>query len=66
MVYTAFCLIGSRDQRALHLQALMSIAQNLQDKAFLSAWHKARSVTELRTSMLLGRRRRLIEERDSP
>jgi mannitol/fructose-specific phosphotransferase system IIA component (Ntr-type) len=58
VVYTAFAMIGSRDERTLHLQALMSIAQILQDKEFHKEWHEARSERELRTAVLLTKRRR--------
>ena len=34
IVYTAFCLIGGKDERNFHLRSLMFIAQILQDKNF--------------------------------
>jgi mannitol/fructose-specific phosphotransferase system IIA component (Ntr-type) len=58
VVYTAFCLIGSKDERNFHLKALMSIAQVLQDPEFHKAWHKARNADELRSVILVSKRRR--------
>ena len=58
IVYTAFCLIGTKDERNFHLKALMSIAQILQDPDFHSQWMKSRSEQELRSILLLTSRRR--------
>jgi mannitol/fructose-specific phosphotransferase system IIA component (Ntr-type) len=58
VVYTAFAMIGSRDERTFHLQALMSIAQILQDPDFHKEWNAARNERELRTAVLLTKRRR--------
>ena len=58
VVYTAFCLIGSKDERNFHLKALMSIAQVLQDPEFHKAWHRARNADELRSVILVSKRRR--------
>jgi basic amino acid/polyamine antiporter, APA family len=58
VVYTAFGMIGTKDQRDFHLRALMSIAQVLQDTKFHEEWHAARNPKELRTSILLAKRRR--------
>ncbi len=58
VVYTAFCMVGSRDERTFHLKALMSIAQSLQDPAFVKAWSEARTERELRTALVLARRKR--------
>ena len=58
VVYTAFCLIGSKDERNFHLKALMSIAQVLQDPDFHKQWTKARSANELRSVVLVAKRRR--------
>ena len=57
IVHTAFCLIGSKDQRDFHLKALMSIAQILQSPNFIDDWENAESPEELRTIMLLAKRR---------
>lgn len=56
-VHTAFCLIGSKDERDFHLKALMSIAQILQSGSFIDDWQNAQSAEELRTVMLLAKRR---------
>ena len=58
VVYTAFAMIGSKDERTFHLQALMSIAQILQDSGFHKEWNAARNERELRTAVLLTKRRR--------
>ncbi len=58
VVHTAFCLVGSRDERNFHLKALMSIAQILQDPDFQEQWEKARTIKELRGVMLVTKRRR--------
>lgn len=57
VVHTAFCLIGSKDERDFHLKALMSIAQILQSQNFLEDWENAETAEELRTVMLLAKRR---------
>lgn len=56
-VHTAFCLIGSKDERDFHLKALMSIAQILQSPNFIDDWNNAQTPEELRTIMLLTKRR---------
>ncbi len=56
-VHTAFCLIGSKDERDFHLKALMSIAQILQSPGFIEDWEHAQTAEELRTVMLLAKRR---------
>ncbi|MFP4362480.1 MAG: amino acid permease [Spirochaetia bacterium] len=58
VVYTAFCLLGSKDERNFHLKALMSIAQILQDPLFNEQWMHARNEAELRSVLLLTKRRR--------
>ena len=58
VVYTAFVLAGSKSERDFHLRALMSIAQILQDPGFHPAWHSARSTRELRSAVLLAKRKR--------
>ncbi len=58
IVYTAFCLIGSKDERNFHLRALMFIAQILQDPNFHKEWMNARDEKELRSIILLTKRRR--------
>jgi len=58
IVYTAFCLLGTKDERNFHLKALMSIAQILQDPEFHELWMKARNPEELRSVILVTKRRR--------
>lgn len=58
LVYTAFGLLGSKDERAFHLRALAAIAQTLQDQGFNDRWHRAHYAKELRAAVLLSRRRR--------
>jgi len=58
VVYTAFCLVGTKDERNFHLKALMSIAQILQDPDFHRQWMKARTLNELRSVMLVAERKR--------
>ncbi len=58
MVHTAFCLVGTKDERNFHLKALMSIAQILQDPDFQGQWEKARTANELKAVMLITKRRR--------
>lgn len=58
VVYTSFCLIGSKDERNFHLRALMAIAQMLQDAEFRKKWHEAKNERELRSAVLLARRHR--------
>jgi len=57
IVHTVFCLIGSKDERDFHLKALMSIAQILQSPGFIEDWENAETPEELRTVMLLAKRR---------
>ncbi len=57
-VFTAFCLVGTKDERNFHLQALMAIAQILQDPDFHNHWIQARTPQQLRGVLLLSRRRR--------
>lgn len=64
VVYTAFCLIGSQDQRNLHLRGLMAIAQMLQDNEFREKWHQAANERELRSAVLLARRHRYTADYD--
>jgi len=58
IVYTAFCLIGTKDERNFHIRALMYIAQILQDKDFQKEWTEAKNSKELRSVILLTKRRR--------
>ena len=58
VVYTAFAMIGSKDERNFHLRALMSIAQILQDPGFTQKWNQAIQESELRTAVILANRSR--------
>ncbi len=58
-VYTAFCLIGTKDERNFHLQALMAIAQVLQNPVFHKEWMTALTDKDLRSIILLSHRKRL-------
>ena len=60
-VHMVFALAGSRDERNFHLQALMAIAQIVQNTGFLAGWLKARSAEELRNLILLAQRVRKTE-----
>ena len=55
-VHTVFALAGSRDERNFHLQALMAIAQIVQNPSFQNNWNKAKTVNDLRHIILLGER----------
>jgi amino acid transporter/mannitol/fructose-specific phosphotransferase system IIA component (Ntr-type) len=55
-VKVVFALAGSRDERNFHLQALMAIAQIVQNPEFLSTWPDLRNAEELRNQILLAQR----------
>jgi mannitol/fructose-specific phosphotransferase system IIA component (Ntr-type) len=57
-VYAAFILVGSRDERNFHLQALSAIAQSVQDVNFDKNWLRAKNIEDLRDIMLLSKRHR--------
>ena len=57
-VHAVFVLVGSRDERNFHLQALSAIAQVVQEPNFDTRWQAARRVQELRDIVLLGQRKR--------
>lgn len=57
-VHTIFILIGTKDERNFHLQALAAIAQIVQDSAFDERWMKAKNKETLRDIILLGKRKR--------
>ena len=58
-VKAVFVIIGTRDERNFHLQALSAIAQIVQDESFEKRWMSAKSKDALRDIVLLGTRRRL-------
>jgi APA family basic amino acid/polyamine antiporter len=55
-VHVVFALAGSRDERNFHLQALMAIAQIVQNHEFVKNWIKASDAEELRNLILLAQR----------
>ncbi|MFH1708786.1 MAG: amino acid permease [Planctomycetota bacterium] len=57
-VHAVFMLAGTRDERNFHLRALAAIAQIVEDPAFEKRWMSARTVQNLRDTVLLGRRKR--------
>jgi len=59
IVKTVFALVGSKDERNFHLRALMFIAQILQDPDFHDEWFQAKNAKELRSVILLTKRKRL-------
>ncbi|MCD6379003.1 amino acid permease [bacterium] len=59
IVKTVFALLGSKDERNFHLRALMFIAQILQDQDFDNEWTRAKNAKELRSVILLTKRKRL-------
>ena len=56
--YSAFVLVGTKDQREQHLRSLVAIAQLLQSDTFQADWDGARTIHDLRRVLLLGERRR--------
>ncbi|MCK4540906.1 MAG: amino acid permease [Spirochaetales bacterium] len=57
-VHIVFALAGSRDERNFHLQALMAIAQIVQNPDFFNNWVKADSTEDLLNLILLAERSR--------
>jgi len=57
-VHAVFVLVGSRDERNFHLQALSAIAQVVQEPGFDRRWLAARGEQGLRDLVLLGERKR--------
>ncbi|MFH1354815.1 MAG: amino acid permease [Candidatus Omnitrophota bacterium] len=58
IVHTAFVLVGSPDQRNLHLKVLAAIAQITQDAEFDKKWLSAANLNELKNIVLLAERQR--------
>ncbi|MBN1700128.1 MAG: amino acid permease [Spirochaetales bacterium] len=56
LVNVVFALAGTRDERNFHLQALMAIAQIMQNKDFEHHWMKTRSTEDLRNLILVAQR----------
>lgn len=64
-VKIVFALAGSLDERNFHLQALMAIAQIVQDKNFLKNWLNARNHAEIKHSVFLPDRLRQDNKTES-
>jgi len=60
-VHAFFLLLISRDERDFYLKAVASIAQIVQDHAFMKRWLAARTEQQIRDVVLLGERRRICE-----
>jgi Trk K+ transport system NAD-binding subunit/mannitol/fructose-specific phosphotransferase system IIA component (Ntr-type)/Kef-type K+ transport system membrane component KefB len=58
MVFAAFVLVGTQDERNFHLRALSAIAQIVQDPNFERKWMRARGENGLRNVVLSGKRMR--------
>ncbi len=54
-VTAAFVMIGSRDERTFHLQALAAVAQISQTPDFQNRWLTAKTTEDLRNILLLDR-----------
>jgi len=57
-VQAAFVLVGSKDERKFHLQALSAIAQTVLDPMFEKKWKRARNRAALRNVIISADRRR--------
>ena len=62
-VQIAFVLVGSIDERSLHLQALSAIAQVVQSPGFRERWLEAPGEQALRDIVLLAERKRAPRDR---
>ncbi len=58
-VHAVFILMGTKDERPTHLQALAAICQIAQDDTFEQRWLNAKNQTALRDILLLSKRKRL-------
>lgn len=58
-VQVVFVIVGTKDERNFHLQALAAIAQIVQNYNFEKKWEKAKNIEALRDIVLLGDRRRI-------
>ncbi len=58
IVHIAFVLVGSQDERNLHLKALAAIAQITQHTGFDKSWFAATNKEDLKNIVLLAERRR--------
>ncbi|SMD07685.1 transporter, CPA2 family [Desulfocicer vacuolatum DSM 3385] len=60
LVYAAFVLIGSRDQRNFHLQALSAIARIVMEPGFEKKWMRAKDKHALKQMILSADRQRNV------
>ena len=58
VVHIMFVLVGSSDERVLHLKVLAAIAQITQNPGFYEKWLEVTNKEELKNLVLLGERRR--------
>ncbi|MFH1397242.1 MAG: amino acid permease [Candidatus Omnitrophota bacterium] len=58
VVHSMFVLVGSSEERVLHLKILAAIAQIAQDPEFYKLWIDAMNAEELRNVVLLAERKR--------
>ena len=57
-VHTVFILMGTKDERAFHLQSLAAVCQIIQQDNFEHTWLNAKGQASLRDVILLGKRQR--------
>ena len=60
LVHIVFILVGSPDERNLHLKVLAAIAQITESAGFDKKWFEARNTDELKNIVLLAERRRTV------
>ena len=60
LVYAAFVLVGSKDERNFHLRALSSIAQIVLDPRFEKKWKRAKSDAAIREVLINADRKREV------
>lgn len=60
LAHIIFILIGSADERNLHLKVLAAIAQITEGPGFDEKWFAAKNKDELRNIVLLAERRRIV------
>ncbi|MFH1854090.1 MAG: amino acid permease [Candidatus Omnitrophota bacterium] len=60
LAHIIFMLVGSSDERNLHLKVLAAIAQITEAPGFDEKWFEARNTDELKNIVLLAERRRVV------
>ena len=60
LVYAAFVLVGSRDERRFHIRALSAIAQIVLDPRFEKKWMRAKNETALKNIIINADRKREV------